>query len=400
MGCDDTRGPHVELEPDVVTIPSDPAAAGRSLPWITFEGRWGELQEAFFNGPTGPNLKRSWTEPITISENWRDQAYAVPTGGALGTGATDLFCSAVAGGSRALTQLLRNPPLMLLAVVALLALAALASTRTTWRPVAPLRLGRRRSWGQVLSAAGRMYVSRPLLFLGIGLLLIPLVLVITLVQALVLGGFGLAGIDASGESAGALVLVTFGVSATLTLLGISFVQAATACALARIDDGGSIGPVEAYARALTRIRPLLGAIGIAVAFWLALTLTAILSPLAVWLAVRWSLLAQVIELEETSSRGALRRSGALVRGRWWRVASLVVAGSVISLAAGPLVGALLILASDAPLGLVNVVAGIVYALAMPFVALTTSYVYFDARTRAELEPEEHGHELPAEIALT
>jgi hypothetical protein len=400
VGCDDTRGPHVELDPEVVTIPSDPAAARGSLPWIAFEGRWGELQEAFFNGPTGPNLKRSWTEPITISGNWRSQAYAVPTGGLFGTGATDLFCNAVQTGSRALTELLRNPLPFLLVLAGLLVLAAFAVTRTSWLPATPLRLARRRSWGQVLSAAGRMYVGRPRLFLGIGLVLIPLSLVIALGQALVLGGLDLTGGDVSGESAGALVLVTFTVSATLTLLGLSLVQAATACALVRIDEGGSIGPVEAYARALKRIRPLLGAIGIAVAVYVALSLTAILIPVALWFAVRWSLLAQVVELEGGSSAWAvLGRSSALVRGRWWRVASLVVAGSLISLAAGPLVGALLIFATEAPLGVINLVAGVIYALAMPFVALTTSYVYFDARTRLELEPEESPDELPAEIAL-
>ena len=37
----------------------DPARA--DYPWIAFEGRWGELQPAFFNGPTGPNLKTQWT---------------------------------------------------------------------------------------------------------------------------------------------------------------------------------------------------------------------------------------------------------------------------------------------------------------------------------------------------
>ena len=36
---------------------------------------------------------------------------------------------------------------------------------------------------------------------------------------------------------------------------------------------------------------------------------------------------------------------------------------------------------------------------MPFVALVTAYVYFDARARFELEPVEHVDELPAEIAL-
>ena len=73
-------------------------------------------------------------------------------------------------------------------------------------------------------------------------------------------------------------------------------------------------------------------------------------------------------------------------GRWLRVASLVGVGALLALAAGPLVGALLIALTDAPLALLNVVAGVVYALAMPFVALTTTYVYFDARVSEELEP--------------
>jgi hypothetical protein len=399
VGCDDTRGPHVEVEPKVVTIPSDPTAARAALPWIAFEGRWGELQDAFFNGPTGPNLKGSWTAPIAGADGWRTRSYAVPTGGLFGTGATDVFCSAVAGGSRTLVQLLRHPVPVLLALAAIVALVALAATRTSWRPATPLRVARRRTWGQVLSAAWRMYRDHAALFVGIGLLLIPLALVLAVLQTLVFGGFGLAGIDESGEGAGALALVVVAVGLSLTLLGISLVQAATVCAVLRIDEGGSMGPVEAYVGALTRIRPLLGAVGIAAAAWIALTLTGFLIPVALWIAARWSLLAQVVEVEGLSPVGALRRSSALVRGRWWRVASLVVIGTLIPLAAGPVLGAVLILATALPLGISNVVAGVVLALAMPFVALTTSYVYFDARTRAELDAIDEPGELPAEIAL-
>ena len=397
VGCDDTRGPHVELDPTVHTISSDPAEARGDVPWITYEGRWGELQEAFFNGPTGPNLKESWTEPITAAEGWRERSYSVPAGGVLGTGATDFFCTAVEKGSGALTSLLRNPPLMLGALLALLGLLVFAVVRATWTPVAPLRVGRRRSWGQMLSAAAWMYVRRAPLFLGIGLLLIPIGFVIAVVQALVLGGFGLLGLESEGN--GALLLLVAVIGTTLTFLGLALVQAATACALLELDGGRPISPFRAYRIALARLRPLLRALGIAVGVLVVLAATAVLIPVAVWLLVRWALFAQVVELEGRPAVDALQRSAELVRRRWLRVASLVGVGAVLALAAGPLIGALLILVTSAPLALLNIVAGVVYALVMPFVALLTTYVYLDARVRHALEPAEP-KELPAEIQLT
>ena len=397
VGCDDTRGPTRELSPDVRTIPSDVADAQTAFPWIGFEGRWGELQRAFFNGPTGPNLKTQWTEPITWSETWRDRAFAVPTGGILGTDATDFFCGAISKGSVGLIQLISNPATTLLALGALLALVLFAAWKATWRPTAPLRVGRRRSWGQIISASGRMYVGRAGLFLGIGLILIPVTALTTVLQAVFIGGLGLVGLDASGESAGALAIVVLLISATLTLFAFAFVQAATACAVQRIDEGRPVSPLSAYGIAVEQLRPLLGASAIAAGIWIVLTATAFLLPVAIWIAVRWALFAQAVELEGRSAAGALARSTQLVRGHWLRVASLVGVGSVVTLAAGPVLGTLLILATDLPLALLNLVAGVVYAAAMPFVALTTTYVYFDTRTRHELEPEEEPEELPAEL---
>jgi hypothetical protein len=399
VGCDDTRGPHTELMPVVKTIPHDPAAASRAFPWIDFQGRWGQLAPAFFNGPTGPNLKTQWTRPIEWSQGWRERSYAIPTGGILGTGATDFFCSAVATGSRGLVGLLRSPGLTVLIVTVLLAVILIAVRRTRWRPSTPLHAARRRRWGQILTAAGRMYVQRGRLFLGLGLLFIPLGAVISLVQAVLLGGFGLVGVDTTGEAAGALLLLVVATGTTLLLLGLGIVQAATAYALVEIDAGRPVGPLGAYRAALKRIGPLLGGVAIAVVICLLLGTTTILIPIAVWLAGRWLLLAQVVELEGASALGALRRSPAVVRGHWLRVASLVGASAVIALAAGPLLGALLIFATDARLVLLNVIAGLVYALAMPFVALTTSYTYFDVRARNELEHEEAPSVLPAEIAV-
>jgi hypothetical protein len=399
VGCDDTRGPHRELRPAVVTIPSDPEAASAAFPWIQFEGRWGELQEAFFNGPTGPNLKTQWTEPITWSEGWRERSYAVPTGGLFGTTATDLFCTGVERGSRGLVLLLRNPALVALVLGLLVALVAFVVVRATWTPIAPLRLGRRRSWGQILSASGSMYVRHAGVFLGIGLLLIPITVVITLLQWLVFEGLGLIGLSSTGEGAGGSALFAVIIGTTFALLGLGLVQAATACALLEIDAGRQVSAVSAYTMALGRFRPLLGAIGLFVLVWVVLTTTAFLIPVAIWLAIRWCLLAPVVEVEKVDGPAALHRSRQLVRGRWWRTASLVGLSAAISLGAGPLLGALLIFVVDAPLALLNIVAGIVYAAALPFVALVTAFVYFDARTRVALEPVVDERELPAEIEV-
>ena len=398
VGCDDTQGPHRALTPDVLTIPSDPAAAAAAFPWITFEGRWGELQKAFFNGPTGPNMKTQWLTPIEWSEDWRDRSYAVPTGGLLGTSATDFFCSGVERGSAALSSLLRNPPAAFFVVVSLLGLLAFVVIKATWTPVAALRVGRRRAWGQILSASASMYVKQPRLFLGLGLLLIPITLVTTLLQWLLLSALDLVG-SVTGDLAGVFAYVAIVMGATLTLLGLALVMAATSCALVELDAGRPVGPAMAYRLALRRIRPLLRAVALFVVMWVALTSTVVLIPFALWFAVRWALLAPVAELEDRGGRDALRRSAELVRGHWLRVGSLVVLGGMLALLSGPLLGALLIFVWNSSLVLLNLVAGIVYAVALPFVALVTSYVYFDARTRHELEPAERPDELPAEIAL-
>lgn len=398
VGCDYTLGPHDEMRPVVKTIPSDPAAARSAFPWIVFEGRWGELQKAFFNGPTGPNMKSQWTHPIEWSRDWRDTGYAVPAGGVFGTGATDLFCSGVAKGSKGLVLLLRSPTMTLLLIGALLALIVFAAARATWTPVAPLRIARRRSWGQILSASGRMYVHRVRLFLGIGVLLIPLAVVITLLQWLVYRAVDLVGV-VTGQGAGVFAFLALVIGTTLALLGLGLVQAATACALVEIDAGRPIGAVTAYRITLQRIRPLLKTITLFVVAWVLLTATAFLIPVALWLAVRWCLLAPVVELEGRAGFWALRRSAGLVRGRWIRVGSLVGVSAGVALIAGPLLGVVLIFLTDTPFALLNLVAGVVYALALPYVALVTSYVYFDARTRGELEPVDRPSQLPAEIEL-
>jgi len=400
VGCDDTSGPTFDVRPVVRTIPTDESRARKEFPWIAFEGRWGELQPAFFNGPTGPNLKTQWTEPIRWSEGWRDRSYTVPGGSAFGPGATGFFCSGIAGGSRALVQLVDRPLEFSLVLAALVLLVVLGLSRATWRPSAPLRLAHRRAWGQILAASARMYLERIVLFVGIGLLLLPISLLITALQALILGATSVLGVQTGGEHDGLAAFFVLAVGTALALLGLGFVQAATARALVEIDAGRPIGPLSSYRLALDSVAPLFGALVVAALVVSLLASSIFLIPIAVWLAGRWALIVPAIELEGASALGALRRSGRLVRRRWLKVASLIVLGGALALVVGPLVGVLLILATDAPFWLVNVIAGVVYAVTMPFVAVTTAYVYFDARIRDELAAELDPDQLPAEIELS
>ena len=400
VGCDDTRGPTVDVRPTVVTIPSDASAARASYQWITFEGRWGELHPAFFNGPEGPNLKEQWTHPIAWAKDWRSRSYAVPGSTVFGAGATGFFCTAVAHGSRTLVQLVANPVAFFLVVAGLVVVAIFLLSRTAWRPTAPLRLAHRRAWGQTLAAAGRMYVGRWPLFVGVGVLFVPIGLLISLLQGLLLHTTSVLGLQAGHGSNGAAAFVALALGTTLTLLGLGLVQAAVARALLELDADRSVGPVQAYRLSLARARRLSGALLVAVVVVSLLASSLYLIPLAIWLAGLWALVVPVVELEDVGALASLRRSRLLVRGHWLKVTSLVVVGGGLVLVLGPLVGALLILATSAPLWLVNVVAGVIYAVTMPFVALTTAYVYFDCRVRDEIRVGEGDERLPAEIELS
>ncbi|HUK95890.1 MAG TPA: hypothetical protein VLU96_12680 [Gaiellaceae bacterium] len=219
VGCDDTRGPHTQIRPVIRTIPGQEAAARKAYPWIAFEGRLGELQPAFFNGPTGPNMKLQWAQPITWSEGWRDRSYGIPAGGLLGTAATGSFCGAVATGSNLIRRLANNATLTLGVLAALVILIAWLCSRTDWRPSAPLDLARRRAWGQTVSATWRMYFSRPLLFIAIGLVTIPVAVLVTLLQTGIVNASSLLGLAPSGQDGGFRAWLVLAIGTILSLLG-------------------------------------------------------------------------------------------------------------------------------------------------------------------------------------
>jgi hypothetical protein len=401
VGCDNTETPSRQLRPVVSLIPTGRASYLRTDPWLGFIGRWGEQHQGFYNGPTGPNTKPQWWGPISWANNtWRDTSFTVPAGRALGSSATDFFCVAVASGSTVLTAVVGNPSPVLIALSIILVLLIWLTSRTTWEPSAPLHVQRRRSWGAIVNAARRMYIDHLRLFLGVGLLFIPLGLVITGVQYLVFRTGGLAPLVGSvGPSNAAVGSLALGLGVFFTLVGLSIAQTTTAIAMMEVDAGREITAYQAYRRALSKLPSVLAGLVIAAVVVALLDLTAIGLLLGVWITIRWSLLAQVVACEDRKTRDALHRSAQLVRGHWWRTFSLTVFVAGFALLLGPLAGSLLLFATDASFDFINLVSSFVYVILLPFVTISTTYLYFDLKIAKDREEKAaaHGSILPAEV---
>lgn len=385
VGCDDTSGPSRTIPLDVKVVPTARADYLAAYPWLGFDGRWGEKQASFFNGPTGPNDKTQWAKPITWSqESWRDKSFSVPGGGGLGTQATDVFCAYVAAGGRLLNQMKTNPGPTTLILAALAVLLVWGLSRTAWRPGRPAPLARSRAWGELTVASWRRFREHLRLFLGIGLLFIPLGALITLIQWLLFQAWALTPlVDEAGQRNAFVDTLAVSLGVVLTIFGYAVVQAVCARALVEMDAGRSVTALGAYRLIVPNLGGLLLALAVVVPVQLVLDLTVVLIPVALFLLVRWSLLGVVLGVEHGSGFAALRRSGAMTRGYWWRTATVVIGIAGLALLAGPAVGVLTLLFTGATFDFVNLIAALVYVAALPFAALVTTYLYFDLGARQE-----------------
>jgi hypothetical protein len=244
-----------------------------------------------------------------------------------------------------------------------------------------------------------MYLEKPGVFAGIGMLALPIFLGVTLLRAGLLAASRFFGVAADAESGGLLLLATITVGTAVTYFGFGLIAAAVSRALIELDAGRAVSPLRAYRLALRSARPLVRALLIAVAVISLLLTSFVLFPIAIWIAIHWALVVPVIEIEHTGAIAGLRRSHDLVRLARATVASVGIATVALVFVAGPFLGMLLILVTNIPLTVINLVSGIAFGLAMPFVAMAAVYVYFDARVR-DATRERVPERLPAEIELS
>jgi hypothetical protein len=386
VGCDNTNEPWTELRPAVDVIPPSPPAARAAYPWLAYRGLWGERRRAFFNAPTGPSTRLQWTEPITwATDTWKARSFALAGGRSLGPTATKFFCGAVGAASTALILVASRPSASVAVVGLLVALLIWLAVRTNWESEPDPELRQRRPWGSLVTASARTYAGNVRLFVAVGAIFAVLGVLVALLQFLVFRVSGLSSlVDSFGRSNAFTETVVLGFGFVLNLLGLTIVQATCARAVLALDTNGRASAMDAYRATGRRLAPLLGGLVLAAFAVAVLDLTIVGLPIAIWLTIRWSLLAQAVALDDASAPGSLVRSARLVRRHWWRTASLTLFVTGVALVLGPLVGALLLFATNASFDVVNLASDLVYVVSLPFAAIATTYLYFDLLGRKEL----------------
>lgn len=382
VGCDNTSEPLREVRVHPIAVPTFPTTTGR-FKWLTYFGHWGQKEAGFNNGPTGPTTKTQWLEPFTWMEEQRTTSPRVPGGSFAGPAVSGAFCGAVATVSDVINLESRSRPaaIAMIAVPALLLILFIGVTK--WGPVDLTELRRRRAFGQIVRAARQLYGRHWRTMAPIGLSALVLVGAVRGLAALIAGQ---RGIDSATGRSGAHL----GLADTIESLGQpiagAIVAAVVIFAVRLLVETGGMGFRDSWHGMLRRfwrvaagsLLPYLGA--------LALFITVIGIPYAIYKFVCWQFVQQEILIEDRGIRDAFRASSNRVRGRWWHAVRALGFFWLLSIAAGPVLGFTLIF-TNLSLLWINVIGSVVFALLVPYVALGRTLLYFDLGARAEEEPE-------------
>ena len=370
FGCDDTRGPSDRVDPQVVVMPQT-VTPGDGFGWMVFKGHWGERQLAINDSETGPQTTEQWQHPITWMErSGRESAVQAPEVGAV----TTFFCWASSKGSDLLNAVLASPWMAGGLVLGVTLLLVLTARRTTWEPAVVSPLIRERAAGQVLTSAWRRLRRDARRYIPIAALVMAGAVATALLQSTLIGFSPFASaIDVAGKEtpAGQILAIIAGFVITVPVAIIAV--AWTIDIAEQRPDADDRKPVRRVWR-----RELL--VPCAVLF-AAVLLGWLVLPLGVFVIASWFVSPAVAANDRSGVRTALHTSAAMTRGR--RVRTFVIALVAITLVffCGAFLGTMVLLLTGASFAFVNIVAGLVGAILLPWLGLVVVMTEGDLRAR-------------------
>jgi len=374
FGCDDTQAQGVLVRPQVVVLPETPDGA---FGWLGFTGRWGEKAPSFNNGPTGPNTKTQWTDPVAWQvDEGRDSAVALPV---VGGPAVDSFCTLTAAGSLLFIDALDHPLVTGLLIVLVLVGLFLLIRATRWRHGEDRQPDRERRAGQVVTGSFGLLVRQASglwpIVIGVGL---------TSAGALALQRLALHrrpsgdvtdvnGVTSNALAVVAVILVAFAVAPIMSLF-----LAATCRVVEDVARDRAPRPWVAIALAVKRPSGAL----VQLVLYLVVTLLAsslVLLPVALVLIAFWAVAMPAAVIERRHFVDAFRRSTALTRGRRWRAVFLSSLLVWIGFSVPGAVGGIVLLVTGCPFWITNTVAIICGAVLLPVSAIGLTLQFYDFR---------------------
>lgn len=374
FGCDDTRGPSDRVDPQVVVLPTE-HVAGDPFGWMDFKGHWGERQVGINDSETGPQTTDQWQRPIRwMEESGRSSAVQAPEVGIV----TTFFCAAATKGSAILNAVLDQPWLAGGIVVAVMVALVLLARQTTWQPAIPAPLASERAAGQILTSAWRRLRENPGRFLPIAVFVMAGSILTSVLQSTIVGLSPFSAmIDVAGRDTpvGQALAVVAGFVITVPVGIIAIAWTVDVVEQRRADEQRSV-------RRIWRVGLLVPCIilfATVLVGWLVL-------PVAVFLLARWFVAPAVAARAGSGARESLRTSAQMTRGRRIRTFAVATVAVVFVGFCGAFLGTLVLLLTGASFAFVNVLAGLVGAVLLPWLGLVSTMAEGDLRARHATPP--------------
>jgi hypothetical protein len=233
-------------------------------------------------------------------------------------------------------------------------------------------LEQRRDLGALLRDSLTVYLRHFGTFLALGaLVVVP--------SDLILSGIGLEQLTADYDDSPEFAELA--IPAAVSYLVVApLITAICVHALHSVASGGQPGARAAIVKGFESFTPIFFAVLLAAA---GIALGLLLIVPGIYLFVRWYFVPQAVVLEGAREAGALRASGRLVTGAWWRTFGMVLLVSALAIAVSWLVGAPFLALADGTDRAIWALAGQILAatVTQPFTALFSTFLYFDLRER-------------------
>jgi hypothetical protein len=381
VGCDNTTEPLRELRPRPVLMP-DTAPESGPFEWLTYDGRWGEKEKGFNNGPTGPQTKTVWKEPFAWMAEQRTTSPRLPAGSIAGPQITGAFCGAVAQVSDFINLEAKSRTLAIATLAGLAALIVLFVSLTRWGPVDLTQLRARRSFGQLVRAARQLYGRHWTLLVTIALAGLVIVAGTNLLASLLANGR--SADEATGRSGVNLALADL-IESVARPIALAVVAAIVVIFMRLLTEGRATGFRACWNGMRQRFWRIVAALLLAILGILLMGITVVGIPFAVWKLVGWAFVGQEVLFTDKSLRESFRGSSELVRGRWWHAVRVVIFLVALLFVTGPVLTLALIF-TPLPFLVINLLGALIFSLLIPYAAIGQTLLYFDLQARAEAEP--------------